>query len=147
LVEFALVIPILLLLMMGIIDFGRLMFALVSISNASREASRYASVPGAGDTVQHIDCDGIVSIARGAAFLFELESVTVEYERDGSVYATCESPPSADALELGDRVVISTDATISLLTPAINQIVPSIPVSFKSARTIVPNGVEIDLTS
>jgi hypothetical protein len=147
LVEFALVIPILLTLMMGIVDFGRLMFALVSISNASREASRYASVPGTGDTPQHIDCTGIASIARGSAFLFELNSVTVSYERNGSVYATCDSPPAAEALQMGDRVVISTTATIRILTPVISNIVPSIPVWFTSARTIVPGGVQVDVTS
>jgi Flp pilus assembly protein TadG len=148
LVEFALVIPILLMLMMGIFDFGRLMFALVNISNATREASRYASVPGPDDeNPQTTNCNGIVSMARGSAFLFELNSVTVSYERDGSVYATCDSPPAAGDLQLGDRVVISTTATIRILTPMISNIVPSLPVSFTSARTIVPGGVQVDLES
>jgi Flp pilus assembly protein TadG len=149
LVEFALVIPIILMLMMGIVDFGRLMFALVSISNATREASRYASVRGSdldGEN-QITDCDGIASIARGTAFLFELNSITVSYERNGTVYATCASPPSAEALQMGDRVVVSTTATIRILTPMISNIVPAFPVWFTSARTIVPGGVQVDATS
>jgi hypothetical protein len=148
LVEFALVIPILLMLMMGIVDFGRLMFALVSISNATREASRYASVPGPDEeNPQTTNCDGIVSAARGSAFLFELDSVTVSYERGESAYATCPSPPTPGDLQLRDRVVVSTTATIHILTPAINNIVPSIPVWFTSARTIIPGGVQIDRSS
>jgi len=44
LVEFALVIPILLILLVGILDTGRAVNAYVTISNASREGARYASL-------------------------------------------------------------------------------------------------------
>lgn len=43
LVELALVFPLLLLILLGIIDFGRVYFAYVTITNASREGARYAS--------------------------------------------------------------------------------------------------------
>jgi Flp pilus assembly protein TadG len=46
LVEFALAITILLTLMFGIMDFSRAMYAYHFLSNAAREASRYASVRG-----------------------------------------------------------------------------------------------------
>jgi Flp pilus assembly protein TadG len=46
LVEFALVITILLTLMFAIIDFSRAMYAYHFVSNAAREATRYASVRG-----------------------------------------------------------------------------------------------------
>jgi len=42
-VEFALVLPILLLLIFGIIEYGRLFFAWISIENAARIGARYAS--------------------------------------------------------------------------------------------------------
>lgn len=44
LVETALVLPILLLLIFGIIEFGRIFNAYIIISNASREGARYAAV-------------------------------------------------------------------------------------------------------
>jgi Flp pilus assembly protein TadG len=44
LVEFALVLPLLLLLLVGIIDFGRALFVYSEVSNAAREAVRYAAV-------------------------------------------------------------------------------------------------------
>lgn len=44
LVEFALVLPVLLLLFMGILDFGRAVFAYNSLSNAAREGARVAIV-------------------------------------------------------------------------------------------------------
>jgi hypothetical protein len=44
LVETALVLPILLLILMGIFDFGRAVFAFNAVSNAAREAARVAIV-------------------------------------------------------------------------------------------------------
>ena len=44
LVEFALVLPILLVMFMGIFDFGRAIFAFNSVSNAAREGMRVAIV-------------------------------------------------------------------------------------------------------
>jgi Flp pilus assembly protein TadG len=44
LVEFALMVPILILLLVGILDTGRAVNAYVTISNASREGARYAAL-------------------------------------------------------------------------------------------------------
>jgi Flp pilus assembly protein TadG len=58
LVEFALIVPMLLILVFGIIDFGLGLRAYISIASATREGARYASIPnppgtftsgGAGD--------------------------------------------------------------------------------------------------
>lgn len=45
-VEFALILPILLIIVMGIIEFGLMFNAYLTISNASREAARYGSLGG-----------------------------------------------------------------------------------------------------
>jgi hypothetical protein len=45
-VEFALVRPLLLVLMLGVIEFGRLLFFYSSTFTASREAARYGSAAG-----------------------------------------------------------------------------------------------------
>jgi Flp pilus assembly protein TadG len=44
LVEFALILPVLLLIFMGILDFGRAVFAYNALSNAAREGARVAIV-------------------------------------------------------------------------------------------------------
>jgi len=46
LVEFALVIPLFLLMVMAVIDLGRVIWAQDDLGNAAREATRYASVHG-----------------------------------------------------------------------------------------------------
>ena len=42
LVEFALILPILLMLLLGIVEGGRIIWAYVTVQNAAREATRYA---------------------------------------------------------------------------------------------------------
>lgn len=46
LVEFALILPVLMLMLVGTLDFGRVVLANDTISNAAREAARYAIVHG-----------------------------------------------------------------------------------------------------
>lgn len=46
LVEFALVLPILLTITLGIVDFGRVMFTFAMASNSVRDALRHASLEG-----------------------------------------------------------------------------------------------------
>ena len=46
LVEFALIFPVLMLLLFGIIDFGRVFHVLIAISNAAREGARYGVIYG-----------------------------------------------------------------------------------------------------
>ena len=60
LVEFAFLIPILFALVFGIIDFGRALYSYHFVSNAAREATRWASVRGR-------DCTGLSGCPPGAA--------------------------------------------------------------------------------
>lgn len=53
LVEFSLVIPLFLLMLFGIIDLGRVIWANDVLANAAREGARYASVHGGSDLVGH----------------------------------------------------------------------------------------------
>lgn len=55
LAEFALTLPILLLLTFGIIEFGRLFQAWVTLQNAAREATRYATTGGYDQTKYDLD--------------------------------------------------------------------------------------------
>ncbi|QQE79449.1 TadE/TadG family type IV pilus assembly protein [Alicyclobacillus sp. SO9] len=51
LIEFALVLPVLLLLLMGIVDFGRVLSAYLVVSQTARDAVRYASIGGSNAAV------------------------------------------------------------------------------------------------
>ena len=51
LLEFALVLPVFLVMLFGILDIGRVVWAYDAMANAAREAARYASVHGDNDDV------------------------------------------------------------------------------------------------
>jgi len=53
-VEFALIVPLLFTLIFGITDFGRLFYAQISITSASREGARYSSLISEGATLTNI---------------------------------------------------------------------------------------------
>lgn len=60
-VEFALLAPVLLILMLGVIDFGRVYFAYVSVTNGARNGAHFASQ----STGAAADIDGIRAAAVG----------------------------------------------------------------------------------
>ena len=64
LVEFALVLPLLLLIILGIMEFGRLLFSYAIVTTASREGARYGSAVGrvSGTTRRYEDCPGIENL-------------------------------------------------------------------------------------
>ena len=107
-VEFALILPVLLMVMLGIIEFGRLMFIYSVVTSASRDASRYgASIgPGPNGVPRYRECEAI----RGRALsLGNLVGVN-----PGDVYITYDHGPGSaglpvncpDDVVLGDRVIV-----------------------------------------
>jgi hypothetical protein len=89
LVEFALAIPIFLILIFGIFEFGRVMLTYTSVFTASREAARYAASTEeiAEDTLRFEDCSGIEEAARRVGFFAELTHIYIfyDYHADGFV--------------------------------------------------------------
>jgi len=134
--EFALVLPILLMVVFGLLEVGRAIFIYSSAINASRDAARYASVYGvnANDNLQFQDCVEIRNIARRTGFLLPLEDddIVIAYDTGpdpdtGIVPAsfdTCDDVDGVDeavGLACGDRVVVTItvefDPIVPLLVP------------------------------
>src|SRR5688572_10189771 len=67
LVEFALVLPLCLLLLMAVVDFGRMMAMNAAAATASREGARYGVAHGESGSPQYVDCAGIRQAVRGIA--------------------------------------------------------------------------------
>jgi Flp pilus assembly protein TadG len=127
LVEFALVLPIFLLVMMGIIDFGRAIFSYNSLSNATRDGARVAIV----------DQTVTAGIPAGAAEAAEQASamgidpatdVDVEYTQpDGS---DC----SADR-SIGCIATVTVRYEFEALTPIVGRIVG--PIDLEAFTSLV----------
>lgn len=67
LVEFAVTLPILLLLILGVVEFGRLLQSWVTIHHAAEEAAHYATTGTGFDLGAGVRESQIVSVARGAS--------------------------------------------------------------------------------
>lgn len=77
LVEFAIVLPLLLLLLLGIVDFGRAFHAYLTVDHAGREAARAASI-GRTDVEE-------VAVKRGSSINLKDTNVTYTTSEEDSV--------------------------------------------------------------
>lgn len=126
LVEFALVIPIVLLLMLGLFDLGRVVFTNNSLSDGSRHGARTAAVDPRSATY----CSDVQAAARTAVRGLALSVFTVSYQRvdsagvpTGSAVVVCSggSPSGAvpSSARPGDRVTVRLTANVNLATPLV----------------------------
>lgn len=103
LVELALVLPILLMIIFGIMEFGRVFNAYLVITNAAREGSRQGVV-GATDTQ-------ITNAVKTAAGTLDLNKLTVTIT------------PSAASRVRGAQMTVSVAYPVKIYTPIISSII------------------------
>ena len=104
-VEFALVLPILLLLIFGIVDFGRLYFTQITLTDAAREGARVLALEGAsgsGYTATQAATDATTRVQDAANSVGGTVTVTT---------GTC---------TVGDPVTVTASTDFSFLTPLPN---------------------------
>jgi|GEM_PF-720908 len=144
LVEFALMLPILLVLIFGIIDIARLMYAFSQAIDATRQAMRYGIVTGLDNsTPQYLDCQNITAVARRMLFMPGLNNVTinVRYEdAQGNFISNCVDTLTAWDVNDGDVLVVEVQGAISPITPAFMLFTNTLPFSYTSRRTIMTEG-------
>lgn len=142
LVEFTIVLPVLLLLVLGIIEFGRLMIAVSSVSTASRDAARYAASVGEtpGGIPHYQDCLGIRGAAeRVALFVDPLIVITFDVDGPGGSAPVeyCQVGKTSDPVKvtLGTQINVSITDVFEPLLPVVQ--LPSIPVAAEATRTVL----------
>ena len=123
LVEMALILPIFLLLLMSILDFGRVVYAQFTLTEAVREGSRRGLVSADLTTAKYSQ---IRSAVLGAAVGMGLSNSDVtgasgacSMVSDSVSPSTCFYP---DGIDAGGRVVVNAQARVSLMTPIISNI-------------------------
>ncbi len=106
-VEFALILPIFLLILCGILDFGWLFYNQLSLNNACREGARYAVV----HTAENADTQAIIN---------HIEETTTTVFANGGVDIKVEYTSPADPTS-GD-IKVSMQADISFFTPVLSTV-------------------------
>lgn len=134
LVEFALILPIFLLLLMGIIEFSYALIVYTGMFNAAREGTRYGMVHA-------LDRISIQDAAEGKLLLVDPNRVDVRvaYDRgpDGN---PSDVFTDTTQVQLGDRVRVHVAYDLPAITPLIRPIAPSFHIESRAARTIVSRG-------
>lgn len=146
-VEFAIVLPILLLVVYGLIETGRLIFIVASVNNAARQAARYGSTSGVGPNglPRYQDCNGIRAAAQNVDFMntFDDVDIAIEYDQptagnsDPTPYDTCGAGAVAgNSAVTGDRISVSIAAAFNPILP---NFLPFLQrtINAKSSRTLL----------
>ena len=105
LLEFALMLPVLLIILMGLLDLGRLYFVMVTLEDLAGEGATYAAIHPA-------DLDGIrARAADGSRGMIAVDPsmVSVEY------------PPT---VQPGSPITVTVTYSFTVLTPLVNGMVP-----------------------
>ncbi len=139
-VEFALVLPILLLVILGIIEVGRLIFFYASVFGATREAARYGTAAGENPTgtPYYLDTEGMRAAAVRIGFFAGVKPSDVQIWYDlgpeDDRHVTPDPYPE-DMPTTWMRVVVRVTAFFNPAAPLVN--FTGIPVSFTTSRTIM----------
>jgi hypothetical protein len=166
-VEFAIVLPILLMLLYGILEAGRLLFIYSSIVTASRQAVRYGAAVGVGTTPnipRYRDCRGIRQAAQRVDFLnaFNDENILIYWDTGPSSTQTqiCTNPNTpvegnnyiTAPNENSTRLIVKIEGSFYPIVPKLVSFIersttnsPPNPIVGSSARTIL-TGVTIVVT-
>jgi hypothetical protein len=138
-VEFALVLPLLLLVMLGLIEVGRLLFTFSVVFSSVREAARYGSAAGdVGNYVPHyLDCNGIRAAAKrlGSMAGVQDQHITISYDHGPNTSTFANTCPPSVPVQLGDRIVVQITAYYQPLLPLVR--IPPMPITSAAARTII----------
>jgi len=149
LVEFALVLPVFLLIVFGVFDLGRAVYAYNTVANAAREGARVASV---NQIVSSPDCNeskpvedpsnahwSVKTCAASSALALGVQAsdVTVSYTPPPSTSVICPDPPTPTSpIHVGCIASVTVVYTFNASTPVIGALVGPIHMSATSAAPV-----------
>jgi len=127
LLEFALVLPVLLLLILGIVEFGYAFAVYAGMFNAAREGARYG-------VVNPRDVSGITSRVTGKMILGDPTAANIAVAYDTGPGTAVFTDPAQ--VQIGSRVLVRVTYDLPTITPVIQPIVPTLHIRTAAARTI-----------
>ncbi len=138
--EFALALPIFLLLVLGVIEFGRLLAVVVSVTTAAREAARYGSAagvdpgysraPGEPPVYYFQSCQGMREAAKRVGLFAGVKdaNIAIGYYADNSIATV---PDLSDPLNYVGKRCSDITSAYNELGPSIPRVVVKVTVQFK----------------
>ena len=150
LVEFALVAPLLFLLLFGVIEFARVAHGFTTVWTAAREGARYATTVGDSDGINgpnYLDCDSIVeaaldkvvgmSLATGAVHITysDLAGVPVA-DCDAASPLPAPAPTGSVDIDNGFTIEVEVTGTFDAIVPVTSAFLDGIVLDSTQTRSI-----------
>ena len=141
-VEVGLVLPIFVLTLIAILEFGYFAAVASAISTASREGARFGStVAESGGTPNYLNCAQIIAHAEELAGpLVDLTGdITVGYDTDGgtNIDVNCSPALDPDDIDRWDRVIVEVNYEWQTLTPVMGVLIADRTLTSIDRRSIV----------
>ena len=125
--EFALVLPLFLLLVMGIAEFSYVFIVYTSVFNAAREGARFGMAHG-------LDHEEIRVAAEEKLLLVDPDAVEVTVSYDTGPNS---DPIDVSDVKIGHRVLVHVAYDVPTITPLIRPLFPSFHIDSRATRTIL----------
>lgn len=146
-VEFALVLPLFILALTGVLDISRMLAIHGAAVTATREGARYGAAigNGQGGVPRYVDCAGIRAAVRNASStLVTLSDAQIRISHDNGAGTARSQPcaphgtgPAAGDIQNLDRVLVQVTVTYEPVTPVIGALIGPITLVSVDRRTIV----------
>lgn len=144
LVEFALIIPLFLVLIVAMTDFTMLIATQTSMSTGTRNASRYGATSGknSGGIARYNDCVGIRQLVEHTT-LFVTPTVEIKYDPDGPGNAAaveyCQGGIAADDIQvsMGGRVTVHSAAGYTPIAQYFLRTIPDLALESESSHSFL----------
>lgn len=142
LVEFALLLPLLLLILFGVIDFGRAIFTYSTLAEGARQGDRLAVVDQTAANVRAATLQSMPAVTldadpNGFRLCFKKETATTETQLSCTNTASstlCNG--GTDPKLIGCLAVVETTSTFQPITPGISSVVGPIVLTSRSVNPI-----------
>ncbi len=128
LVEFALVFPIAILLLMAVFDVGRAVFAYNGLTNAAREGARLAVVNQDEASIEQrvTDMTYVTGVSNAG------DPDLVRFHQEGPNPTTPTSNPVCTTMAMGCVAIVTVESDWTAITPVIGQIIGPITLTARS---------------
>ena len=151
LVEFALIAPLLFLLLFGVIEFARLGHGFTTVWTAAREGARYATTVGDSDGANgpnYLDCDAIVAtaLAKVVGMTLSAGDVEIVYSNlTGTPVADCDdgdatlprpTPGGSADIDNGFTIAVTVNGAFNAIVPVTSSFLDGIDLTSNQTRSI-----------
>jgi Flp pilus assembly protein TadG len=150
LVEFALVAPLLFLLLFGVIEFARVAHGFTTVWTAAREGARYATTVGDDDSdglPNYLDCASIeeAALAKVVGMSLGTSDVNITFsDLTGTPVADCDpgtplpapSPTGSTDIDNGFGIEVEVEGTFNAIVPFLSSFLDGIDLTSSQIRSV-----------